>query len=83
MLSPLTDSWYLFSAFPSAGLDADAMSGSDVAFLGHELLVGTNKARYKKYPGFLTFGEAKLHAMAELPVFKQSREIVYVSFVLL
>lgn len=47
MLSPVTDSWYLFSAFPSAGLDADAMSGSDVAFLGHELLVGTKKARYK------------------------------------
>lgn len=33
MLSPLTDSWYLFSAFPSAGQDADAMSGFVVAFL--------------------------------------------------
>lgn len=39
MLSPSTDSWDLFSAFPSAGQDADAMSGSGVAFLGHELLL--------------------------------------------
>lgn len=37
----------LFLAFPSAGQDADTMSGSAAAFLGHELLVGT-KALYKK-----------------------------------
>lgn len=44
--SPVTDSWHLLSAFPSADQGADAMSGSAADFLGHEQLVGT-KALYK------------------------------------
>lgn len=44
---------------------------------------GTVQDNRQKCPDLLTFGEAKLHAMAELSVFKQSRKIVYVSFVLL
>lgn len=52
----------------------------DMSYCGNQ---GTVQDSRQRCPGLLTFGEAKLHVMAELSVFKQSRETVYVSFVLL